>query len=84
MKSQEVVIIIAILVVAYGLNLPLGYLRSGVRKFSVSWFIYVHLSIPLIAYLRISHHVPLLSIPLFITAAVAGQFSGGMIRERGE
>ncbi|RMG57679.1 MAG: hypothetical protein D6713_09195 [Deltaproteobacteria bacterium] len=69
-----------ILVIAFAVNLPLGYLRKGARKFSLAWFVYIHLSIPLIAYLRITRGVPLISIPLFIIAAVLGQFSGGAIR----
>ena len=66
------------------LNIPLGYLREGQRKFSLAWFVYVHLSIPLIAWLRIANHVTSWLIPFFILCAVAGQIVGGRVRRRTE
>ncbi|TGE31183.1 hypothetical protein E4K68_18595 [Desulfosporosinus sp. Sb-LF] len=35
------------------LNIPFGYWRGNVRKFSWQWFISVHCPIPLIIFLRI-------------------------------
>ena len=61
-------------------NLPLGYLREGKRKLSLAWFVYVHLSIPLIAYLRISNHVSAWAIPPFVACALIGQIAGGRMR----
>lgn len=69
---------------ALSVNVPLGYLREGSRKYSVAWFVYIHLSIPLIAFLRISSHLSRWFIPLFILCAIAGQLIGGTIRRRGE
>lgn len=71
-------------IAALSVNVPLGYLREGARKYSVAWFVYIHLSIPLIAFLRISHHLSAWFIPLFILCAIAGQVVGGKIRRRGE
>ncbi|MCX5794597.1 MAG: hypothetical protein NTY77_03765 [Elusimicrobia bacterium] len=59
------------------LNVPLGYLRSRSRTWSVPWFIYVHFSVPLIILLRIDNHVSLWAIPAFIACAVCGQLLGG-------
>jgi hypothetical protein len=73
-------LILAIAALAVGCNVPLGYLREGVRKFSPAWFLYVHLSVPLIAALRISNHLSYWMIPVFIGCAVAGQLIGGRIR----
>ena len=61
-------------------NLPLGYAREGFRKFSVGWFVCVHLSVPLIAYLRLANHVSAWAIPAFLACAVLGQFVGGRFR----
>ncbi len=61
--------------------MPLGYLRAGKPKYSVGWFAYVHLSIPLIAFLRITSGLTPWVIPVFIVFAVAGQLAGGRIRE---
>jgi len=76
-------ILILIGLAALSVNVPLGYLREGTRKYSTSWFVYIHLSIPLIAFLRINSHLSRWFIPLFILCAVAGQWIGGRIRRRG-
>ncbi len=72
----------ALLIFAFGVNLPLGYLRETSRKFSLHWFVLVHLSIPFIIILRsmLGFNWPL--IPLTIGCAVAGQLVGGHIRRR--
>jgi len=66
--------------IALAINLPLGYLRAGERKFSPAWFLYVHLSVPVIAYLRITNHVSAWAIPPFIGCALLGQIAGGWMR----
>ncbi|MGB7971782.1 MAG: hypothetical protein WCF31_07430 [Candidatus Deferrimicrobiaceae bacterium] len=71
-------------VTALVLNVPLGYLREGQRKYSLAWFVYVHLSIPLIAYLRIANHVTSWLIPFFILCAIGGQVAGGRARRHAE
>jgi len=67
-------------VAALVVNLPLGYLREGTRKLSLKWFVYVHLSVPVIAYLRISNHVSAWAIPPFVACALVGQIAGGRMR----
>jgi hypothetical protein len=42
---------------ALTVNVPLGYAREAFPKFSLGWFVCVHLSVPLIAWLRLSNHV---------------------------
>ncbi len=64
------------------INLPLGYLREGTRKLSLAWFVYIHLSVPVIAYLRIINHVSAWAIPPFIVCALLGQIAGGRVRRR--
>ena len=58
-------------------NLPLGYWRAGLRKFSPAWFVAVHLSIPFIIYLRYRLGVSALFIPFTLGMAVVGQLLGG-------
>lgn len=64
------------------LNLPFGYLRAGVKRFSVLWFIAVHAAIPVIVLLRILMGVGwrLATVPLFVGAYAAGHFLGGKYR----
>ncbi len=66
---------------AISVNLPLGYLRRRSQPLSWRWFLYVHLSIPLIAACRILSGIRFTAIPLLVLAAVAGQLLGGRIRQ---
>lgn len=69
------------------LNIPFGSYRNKTRKFSIAWFLSIHLPIPLIILMRRSLfyesiHIgsfslnPLWIIPFSISAAVAGQLIG--------
>ena len=66
-------------IAALVINLPLGYLRAGSRKFSLKWFAYIHISVPFIAYLRTTNHVPPWAIPPIIVCALLGQLFGGLM-----
>ncbi|MBN2332568.1 MAG: hypothetical protein JXO49_10720 [Deltaproteobacteria bacterium] len=72
--------IVVIALVALVVNIPLGYLRAGVRKFSLHWFVYVHLSIPLVVWLRLSLGIRYQAVPIFIAMAIGGQLVGGRLR----
>ena len=64
------------------INLPLGYLRQNYEKFSFAWYFYVHISIPIIIYLRVKSGYSWQFIPLTLGGAVLGQMLGGMINKR--
>ena len=72
---------IAIGLAALLVNVPLGRLRAASRKFSAAWFVYVHLSVPFIIWLRISNRVSPWAIPAFIACAVCGQLAGGRLAD---
>lgn len=72
----------ALLIFSFGSNLPLGYLRETSRKFSLHWFVLVHLSIPFIIALRSMFGFNWHVIPLTLSCAIAGQYIGGRIRRR--
>ena len=72
------VLLIALL--AFIINIPLGYLRSSCRRFSVKWILYAHLSVPLILAARLFTHTDATFILFFVSAAVAGQFIGGRLK----
>lgn len=61
------------------LNLAFGYLRSKTRKYSLKWFLCIHMPIPLIFLARVSSHLGFGYIPVFIIAAVTGQIMGGKL-----
>ena len=65
-------------------NIPLGYLRMGSQKYSVRWFVYIHLSVPFIIGLRISNNISWQVIPFSIALAVAGQMVGSRLYRRSQ
>jgi hypothetical protein len=67
---------------ATAINLPLGYLRSAYERYTFGWFFYVHISIPIIIYLRIKASFSWQFIPLTLGGAVAGQLLGGMLHRK--
>ncbi len=72
----------SLLAFALGSNLPLGYLRETSRKYSVRWFVLIHLSIPFIVALRLMFDFGWNIIPLTLACAVTGQVIGARIRRR--
>jgi hypothetical protein len=82
MLHHQIVLATLIGALAIGVNLPLGYAREGAPRFSGRWFLYIHLSIPLIALLRTSNRLDPWAIPVFVACAVLGQVAGGMLRRR--
>jgi hypothetical protein len=64
------------------LNLLFGYWRGGARKFSLRWFLAVHLPIPAIYFLRKAENITVWVIPLSLLFAITGQIAGGKARER--
>ncbi|MFA5352644.1 MAG: hypothetical protein WC291_00275 [Thermodesulfovibrionales bacterium] len=72
-------IILLICLFTFLINIPFGYFRGKSRKFSVQWFLYVHLPVPLVILVRIFTHTDYKYIPLFIFIAIAGQFFGGKL-----
>jgi hypothetical protein len=74
--------LIGLILAAVALNVPLGYLRQNCRKFSLAWYFYVHISIPVIIYLRIKGDFSWRFIPLTLLGAFAGQYIGGWLNKR--
>jgi len=75
-------VLLGLMLFAIIINLPLGYLRQNYEKFSFAWYFYVHISIPLIIFLRIKSGFSWRFIPLTLVGALAGQLLGGMIHRR--
>lgn len=71
--------ILFVALTAFLINLPLGMWRSRYKKFTLRWWLLIHASIPVIVALRIWLDTPYAFIPLFIAAAILGQFLGGRI-----
>ncbi len=69
-----------ILIFSLGANIPLGYLRQGEARYSWRWFLYIHLSIPVIVALRLHYGISWRFIPLTLGCAIAGQMIGSRWR----
>jgi hypothetical protein len=61
------------------LNLPFGFLRAKTIRYSLKWFLYIHLPIPFIYLLRQLLLLKAIVIPVLLAAAVTGQVFGGRL-----
>ena len=82
MHLNNILPLAALLIFSFGANLPLGYLRETSRRFSLHWFVLVHLSIPFIVALRSMFGFGWQVIPLTFCCAIAGQVIGSRLRRR--
>ncbi len=73
---------LAIALISFFVNIPCGYIRENYQKFSSLWFLWIHASIPLIIYLRISLGTSKLFIPICILLAIVGQIIGSRYRRK--
>lgn len=80
MDSHHSLQLILLLGFAFAANLPLGYMREGVDKFSVKWFLYIHLSIPFIIAMRIGFDFGWSVVPFTLSLAILGQIAGSRFR----
>jgi hypothetical protein len=64
------------------LNLPFGFWRAGVGKFSARWILAVHAPVPLVVAIRLLSGLGwhLITFPILMGAFFAGQFLGGRLR----
>lgn len=82
MTPERILQLVILLAFAFCVNLPLGYMRETSRKFSLRWFVLIHLSIPFIIALRVIQGFSWYYLPLTLSCAVAGQIVGGQLRRR--
>jgi hypothetical protein len=79
MTFQSALIIVSLLTLL--INIPFGYWRANVKKFSLQWYFAIHLPVPVIVLMRIfggigfhwSTYVAL------VAAYFLGQFLGGRV-----
>lgn len=64
------------------LNLPFGFWRAGLRRFTLPWIVAVHAPVPLVIALRYASGLgwQLVTFPVLIGAFFTGQFVGGKLR----
>jgi hypothetical protein len=71
-----------VLVIVFVVTLPFGFWRAYTRKFSVRWFLAIHLPVPLVFLARFEAHLSYVYIPCTCAAFFAGQFLGSYLGRR--
>lgn len=66
------------------INVPFGFWREGVRKFSAKWFIAVHAAVPVVIALRILAGIEwqVATIAFLVFCYFLGQFTGARLRRK--
>lgn len=74
----------AVVLATFLINLPMGWWRAGVRKFSPLWFVTVHAAIPLVVLMRLKSEIGFAwyTYPPMILGYFGGQFVGARLRQR--
>jgi ferrochelatase len=74
--SPGLIAYFVIAVFSFLINIPFGVFRERTLKFSAAWFFWIHASIPLMIYLRLSLGTSPFFIPVCIGLAILGQVIG--------
>lgn len=78
-EVSKPLVIIIVSCAALLVNVPMGYWRAMVKKFSLQWFLAIHLAVPVIFLLRIKAGLGYGYIPELVLFALAGQVIGGKL-----
>lgn len=83
-NSRQMPRLLTAAAIVLALNLPFGFWRAGVRKFSAGWILAVHSPVPLVVAVRLLSGLgwQLATFPVLIGAFFTGQFVGGRLRRR--
>lgn len=77
--SENVLRIIVVALIIFVINIPFGVLRANAKKFSFKWFLFIHLPIPIVIFLRIFSEIgfAFYTYPIMLGAFFLGQMVGG-------
>ena len=79
---QSIISIVGLVLLTVIISVPCGYARQNFPKYSLMWWVLIHLPIPVILLLRIKAGLNWHFIPLTLGSSVAGQIFGGAISRR--
>jgi len=67
--------------VVFALNLPFGFWRASTQKFKTSWFLAIHIPVPVVIILRYATGIgwSFITFPILIGAFFTGQLIGGLV-----
>jgi hypothetical protein len=67
---------VAAFIIIMLVTLPFGFWRAYTRRFSLRWFLAIHLPVPLVFLTRWEAHLSYAFLPLSVAAFFVGQFVG--------
>ncbi len=79
---QNAIPIVGLVVLSLIISFPCGYVRENIRKYSILWWVLIHLPIPIIVVLRMKAGLNWHFIPLTLGSSIAGQVLGGRFNRR--
>ena len=79
---QGTILIIGLILVAFAISVPCGFIRQNYAKYSFMWFLLIHLPIPFIVLLRVKAGLNWHFIPFTLAGSIAGQILGGALSRR--
>ncbi len=70
--------LILVTIVVYLLNIPFGYWRANVKKFSLQWALAIHVPVPIVIALRFLGNLGFhfITYPFLVGAFFFGQYTG--------
>ena len=76
--------VILVALATYIINIPAGFWRHGLKKFSLQWFIAIHAAVPLVILLRVLAGIEWrpATIAFLVLCYFLGQYSGKTLRAR--
>jgi len=64
------------------LNIPFGYLKAGVKKLGIKWFLYLHIPIAIEFLVRRYFNMSYYYIPIFMILLLLGQKFGAYLYKK--
>lgn len=77
--GARIALVTGLFSLTFMLNVPMGFLREKTGKFSVSWFLCIHVPIPVVYFGRLFSGLDIWYVPIFFAGAVLGQIWGGRL-----
>jgi hypothetical protein len=73
--------ILSVALIVFFINLPFGYWRANVKKFSLPWFLSIHAPVPLVIAIRVLSGLgwQFVTFPIMVCAFFGGQFLGSWL-----
>ncbi len=73
--------ILEVAIVVFLFNVPFGYWRANVKKFSIQWILAIHLPVPFVVALRFLSGIgfAFITYPILVGSFFLGQFAGAKL-----